>query len=406
MAGTGDGGQLTYPMARDGACPFAPPSVYDELRRSDPITRVTLYDGRSAWMFTRYEDIRTVLAHPTVSADTLNENFPFLSPGDKVTKQVQSFQRWDDPRHAERRRMLIPHFAANRVDGMRPRVRAILGDLYDKMVAIGPPLDLVEHLALALPSAVACELLGVPYEDHAFFESRFAVRLDRGAAADDVRRANAELTEYVDRVVSSKYGTDNGDLLGRFVRERVETGQVSHEDAVTDATLLLLAGHETTANMIALGVLALLEHPAELARIQADKGLVPTAVEELLRYLTVSHMMGVRVAKADFEVAGQAISAGDGLIVPVAAANYDDAIFADPQVLDVTRSARSHLAFGFGVHACLGQALARMELREVFSTVFERLPSLRLAIPLADVAFKAESVFYGVHALPVAWEGR
>ena len=394
---------LTYPMRRDGACPFAPPSAYRKLRESDPVTKVRLYDGREAWLFTRYDDIRTVLAHPAVSAETLNENFPFLNPGDKVAKQAQSFQRWDDPRHAERRRMWLPYFSTGRTEAMRPRVRSMIADRYDEMMATGPPLDLVAHLALALPSAVACDLLGVPYADHVFFESRFAVRMDRTAGADAVRRANRELIQYLDRVVSSKYGRRSDDLLGRFVTERVETGEVSHEDAVTDANLMLLAGHETTANMIALGVLALLEHPSELARIRADPSLVPGAVEELLRYLTISQTMGVRVAKDDFEVAGQAVAAGDGLIVPVAAANYDEAMFPDPDVLDVTRAARRHLTFGFGAHVCLGQSLARMELHEVFSTIFDRFPLLRPAIPLDAVAFKTESVFYGVHALPVTW---
>lgn len=396
--------QLTYPMSRDMACPFAPPPEYKRLRERTPITKVTLYDGRQAWLFTCYEDIRAVLAHPAASAETLNEDFPFLTPGDKVAKQAQSFQRWDDPRHAERRRMLMPHFAIKRINEMRPSVQAMISDLYAHMLELGPPLDLVGHLALALPSRVACDLLGVPYEDHVFFESRFAVRMDRKATADQVRQANEELIDYIDRVVMSKYGKSNEDLLGRFVNEHVETGKVSHEDTVVDANLLLLAGHETTANMIALGTLALLEHPDQLALIQADKSLVANAVEELLRYLTVSQSMGVRVAKADFEVSGQQISAGDGLIVPVAAANWDDSVFDNPHVLDLTRQARHHVTFGFGVHTCLGQPLARMELQEVFSTLFERFPGLRLDAPFGDIEFKAEAVFYGVRALPVAWD--
>lgn len=400
----GHAATLTYPIPRDGACPFAPPSAYKELRENEPVTRVRLYDGREAWMFTRYEDIRELLAHPSVSADTLNEDFPFLTPGDVVAKRAQSFQRWDDPRHAERRRMLMPFFTIKRVEAMRPRVRAMISSFYDEMIETGPPLDLVQHLALAVPSAVACDLLGVPYEDHVFFESRFAVRIDRTASAEDVRKVNEELIAYVDRVVSSKYGRRNEDLLGRFVNEHVETGEVSHEDAVTDANLLLLAGHETTANMIALGTLALLEHPGELARVKGDKGLVADAVEELLRYLTISQSMGVRVAKDDFEIRGHPIAAGEGLILPVAAANYDDSVFPSPELLDVTRQARRHLTFGFGTHVCLGQPLARMELHEVFSTLFDRFPGLRLDVPLDQVGFKAQSVFYGVHALPVTWD--
>jgi cytochrome P450 len=396
---------LTYPMTRDGACPFAPPSEYKRLRESEPITKVRLYDGREAWMFTRHEDIRSVLAHPAASAETLAEGFPFLGPADMVSKRAQSFQRWDDPRHADRRRMLMPYFTIKRVAEMRPRVAGMIEHYYDQMIETGPPADLVEQLALAVPSTVACDLLGVDYSDHVFFETRFAVRLDRNSPAAQVRKVNQELVEYVDQVVRSKYGKRNDDLLGRFVNDHVETGDVTHEDAVIDANLLLLAGHETTANMIALGTLALLEHPDELARIRADKELVPQAVEELLRYLTISQSMGVRLAKEDFEVSGCPIRAGDGLIVPVAAANYDDSVFPSPDTLDVTRpEARRHLTFGYGTHGCLGQPLARMELAEIFSTIFDRLPGLHTQIPLEQVDFKKEAVFYGVRSLPVAWD--
>jgi cytochrome P450 len=211
--------------------------------------------------------------------------------------------------------------------------------------------------------------------------------------------------EYVDGVVRSKYGKRNDDLLGRFVNDHVETGDVTHEDADTDAVLLLLAGHETTANMIALGTLVLLEHPDQLALIQKDKSLVPQAVEELLRYLTISQIMGVRMAKDDFDVAGCPVRSGDALIVPVAAANWDGSVFPRPEEFDITRpEARRHVTFGYGTHGCLGQPLARMELAEVFSTVFDRLPGLRTEIPLAQVDFKSEAVFYGVRSLPVTWD--
>ncbi|MFI5960334.1 cytochrome P450 [Cryptosporangium sp. NPDC051539] len=394
----------TYPMQREKTCPFAPPPEYQELRDTEPISRVRLYDGRKAWLFTRYEDIRAVLAHPAVSAETLNPDFPFLTPGDKISKQAQSFQRWDDPRHATRRRMLMPFFTIKRIRAMRPRIREMIDDIYARMLAIGPPLDLVEHLALALPSSVACDLLGVDYETHEFFESRFAVRLDRRSTAEQVQAANTEVRAFVDDVVRSKYGANKPDLIGQFVTQHVETGEVSHEDAVTDAVLLLLAGHETTANMIALGTLALLEHPDQLALIRKDPTTVPNAVEELLRFLTISQSMGVRIAADDFEIAGQPIAAGDGLILPVAAGNWDDSVFSHPEQFDVTREARGHITFGFGPHVCLGQPLARLELEEVFSTLFDRFPGLRVDLPPDEVPFKFDAVFYGLHRLPIVWD--
>jgi cytochrome P450 len=393
-----------YPMAREQGCPFAPPPEYKRLRDTEPITRVRLYDGREAWLFTRYEDIRAILAHSAVSAETLDPDFPFLTPGDKVAKRAQSFQRWDDPRHATRRRMLMPHFTIKRIEAMRPRVREMIDDIYRRMIETGPPLDFVENMALALPSSVACDLLGVEYDNHEFFESRFAVRLDRRATAEQVEVANREVRGFVDAVVRSKYGAHAPDLIGQFVTQHVETGEVAHEDAVTDAILLLLAGHETTANMIALGTLVLLRHPDQLARLRAEPALVPQAVEELLRFLTISQSMGVRIAKEDLEVGGTPIAAGDGLIVPVAAGNWDDAVFECPERFDVERNARGHITFGFGPHVCLGQPLARMELGEVFSSLFDAFPGLRIDVPFDEVTFKADAVFYGLRDLPVTWD--
>jgi len=396
--------ELHYPMARDRSCPFLPPAEYKELRNKCPVTKVSLYDGREAWLFTRYDDVRSVLAHPAASSETLADDFPFLGAGDRVAKREQSFQRWDDPRHATRRRMLMPYFTKRRVEEMRPGVKRRIAELYEDMIEQGPPADLVAGLASALPTAVACELLGVPFETRDFFEPRFATRIDRRATAQEVRQATDELVAFVDEVVTSKYTDPGDDLLSHFVTERVRTGEVSHQDAVTDATLLLLAGHETTANMIALGTAALLQHPSQIAKLREDKAIVPGAVEELLRYLTVAQSMGVRLAKQDFEVSGYQVRAGDGLIVPVASANFDPEAFKDPEDLDVSRDARHHVAFGFGVHQCLGQPLARMELQEVFSTIFETFPTLALTQRLEEVPFKYDAVFFGVHSLGVTWD--
>ncbi|MDX6658651.1 MAG: hypothetical protein QOH62_3444, partial [Solirubrobacteraceae bacterium] len=222
---------------------------------------------------------------------------------------------------------------------------------------------------------------------------------ERAIAAQD------ELTEYLEGVVAEKLAEPADDLLSKLAGEHVATGELSRRDAALMAVLLLIAGHETTANMIALGTLALLEHPEQLVALRDtdDAALIAGAVEELLRYLTIVHSGRRRVALQDIEIDGQTIRAGEGIVLAGEAANRDEGAFSDADRLDVHRDARGHLAFGFGVHACLGQPLARVELQVVYGTLYRRIPSLRLAVPLEQVPFKHDSIVYGVYELPVTF---
>jgi cytochrome P450 len=311
----------------------------------------------------------------------------------------------DDPEHARIRRMVTAPFAIKRVEAMRPAIQKITDDLIDAMLAGPTPADLVRSFALPLPSLVICTLLGVPYEDHEFFQQKSSLMINRGSSAEDVIGANDALTDYLDELVGAKLAEPGDDMLSELAA-RVRSGELTQRDAASMGLLLLVAGHETTANMIALGTVALLENPDQLATLRAtdDPKVVSKAVEELLRYLTIVHNGRSRVALEDIEIGGETIRAGDGIIVYTGTGNRDAEVFPDPDRLDIGRDARRHVAFGFGVHQCLGQPLARVELQVVYSTLYRRIPTLRLATDIDQLPFKHDGLVYGVYELPVTWE--
>jgi cytochrome P450 len=278
-------------------------------------------------------------------------------------------------------------------------------DRIDALLAGPRPVDLVQAFALPVPSMVICDVLGVPYVDHDFFQRRARVLVSRDQTVERAIAAQDELTEYLDGIIAGKLAEPADDLLSKLAGEHVATGELSRREAALMAVLLVIAGHETTANMIALGTLALLEHPDQLAALRDtdDPALIAGAVEELLRYLTITHSGRRRVALQAIEIDGQTIHPGDGIILAGEAANRDADAFPDADRLDVHRDARAHLAFGFGVHACLGQPLARVELQIVYGTLYRRMPGLRLAAPLEEIPFKHDSNVYGVYELPVTF---
>ncbi|MEV4090534.1 cytochrome P450, partial [Nonomuraea fuscirosea] len=301
------------------------------------------------------------------------------------------------------RRPVMGEFTVRRLAALRPRIQAIVDHFVDDLLAADRrPVDLVRALSLPVPSLVICELLGVPYADHDFFQSRASMMVSR-SSLEDRRRAFADLRAYLDDLVTRKESAPGDDLLGRQIARQRREGAVDHGGLVSLAFLLLTAGHETTANMISLGVVGLLSHPEQLAVIRNDSDRTPLAVEELLRYFAVADGVTTRVATEDVRIGGVSIKAGEGVVVSTLSANWDPAAFTEPGELDVERGARHHLTFGFGPHQCLGQNLARMELRIVFDTLFRRVPALRLAVPAGDLPYKADAVVYGVHELPVTW---
>ncbi|MGW0808573.1 cytochrome P450 [Nonomuraea sp. NPDC002799] len=392
-----------FPMARAAGCPFDPPPALRARQDAGPLTKVRLWDGSTPWLVTRYAEQRALLADPRVSSDITRPGYPGQTAVPADGSPI-SFILMDDPEHARLRRMVTAPFTIKRVEAMRPAVQKIVDDLIDDLLAGPNPVDLVEAFALPVPSLVICELLGVPYADHDFFQANSKTIINRDATPEQRTAAFGALAGYLDGLVGEKLAHPGDDLLSRLA-ERVKAGELSRREAAPMGVLLLIAGHETTANMIALGTLALLEHPGQLALLRQadDPKLVAGAVEELLRYLNITHNGRRRVALADIEIAGEVIRAGDGLIMANDVGNRDSAAFPDPDRLDLRRDARHHVAFGFGVHQCLGQPLARMELQVVYSTLYRRIPGLRLAADLSEIPFKHDGSVYGVYQLPVTW---
>ncbi|GAA4213030.1 cytochrome P450 [Actinocatenispora rupis] len=401
-----------YPMTRARGCPFDPPPDLAALQREAPLTRVRLWDGSTPWLVTRYAEQRALLADPRISADVTRPGYPMPAPArerqvdDDGTERRPSlsFILMDDPEHARQRRMVTAAFTVKRVAAMRPAVQTIVDELIDRLLAGPKPVDLVEAFALPVPSLVICQLLGVPYDDHDFFQVNSRTIIRRTATVEERTAAVGALVGYLDELMARKLVEPGDGLLSRLA-DRIRDGELTRRDAAEMGVLLLIAGHETTANMIALGTLALLEHPDQLdaLRTAEDPAVVAAAVEELLRYLHITHNGRRRVALADIQVGDRRVRAGDGLIMANDIGNRDPDAFPEPDRLDLGRDARHHVAFGFGVHQCLGQPLARMELQVVYGTLYRRIPTLRLAAPLDEIPFKHDGSVYGVYELPVTW---
>jgi pentalenic acid synthase len=396
----------TEPVAfpQDRTCPYHPPTAYEPLRAARPLTRVTLFDGRQVWLVTGHTLARDLLADQRLSTDRTHPDFPapterFAAARDRRIALLGA----DDPEHRTQRRMMVPSFTLRRAVELRPRIKRIVDERLDAMIAQGPPAELVSAFALPVPSMVICALLGVPYADHDFFEGQ-SRRLLRGPKAADTQDARDQLDSYFEELIDRKLkqpepGTG---VLDELVHERLRDGELDRREVVSFATILLVAGHETTANMISLGTFTLLQHPERLAELREDPELIPGAVEELMRMLSIADGL-LRRATEDIDVDGTTIRAGDGVVFSTSVINRDADVYADPDTLDWHRPARHHVAFGFGIHQCLGQNLARAELEIALHTLFDRLPGLRLAAPAEEIPFKPGDTIQGMLELPVTW---
>ncbi|MEU8877670.1 cytochrome P450 [Streptomyces javensis] len=399
-----DGGDTPapHPTLRPG--PFDPPVELGESREQQPVRRMRYPDGHVGWLVTSHSLARSMLADPRFSARSEFKRSPVARPGAEPFYGAPALGGWlvdmDAPEHTRIRQRLAGSFTARRMREMRPGVDRIVDGLLGDMGRAGPPLDLVSHFALAVPSAVICELLGVPYGSRAEFQRNSEILFSLDATAAEAAAAMDRLSAFLRRLITAKAGGEDDGLLRALVRD----GTLDTEEITGVGVLLLTAGHESTSSSLALSTYALLAHPDQLALFKADPELVDNAVEELLRYLTVFHFGVPRTPLEDVEFGGRLLRAGESVTVSLPAANRDPARFADaPDRLDITRKASGHLAFGYGIHQCLGQNLVRMEMRAALPALFRRFPYLALAVPPEEIPLSSDMSVYGVHRLPVTW---
>jgi cytochrome P450 len=297
--------------------------------------------------------------------------------------------------------MLTPEFTIRRMKRLEPRIVEIVDAQLNVMESAGAPADLVESFALPIPSLVICELLGVPYDDREDFQRRSARQLDFSVPVDERVELGRQARAYMTSLVARARQHPGDDILGMLIRDHGE--ELTDDELIGIAGLLLLAGHETTSNMLGLGTLALLRHPDQLAMVRDDPAAVGPAVEELLRWLSVVQTAIPRITTTDVEIAGVQIPAGNLVFPSLPSGNRDPELIESPETLDIRRGAPGHLAFGHGVHHCLGAPLARMEMRIAFPALLRRFPDLALAEDFADVQFRTWNFIYGLKSLEVRW---
>ncbi|MFG3437089.1 cytochrome P450 [Nonomuraea sp. NPDC047897] len=392
----------SMPAVRRPGCPFDPPEELIAAREHGPISRFPFPDGHQGWLVTGYDLVRSVLADPRFSSRReLMRHHPLIDYGDIEVPPAPpgEFLLMDEPQHSRYRRPLVGRFTVRRMRLLTERIEQITAEHLQAMEQAGPPADLVTAFAKPIPAIVICELLGVPYEDRGRFQDNIDTFLGGEAGDEELMAAYLATQRYLAELVAAKRADPTDDVLSDLL-----DSDLTDEELQGMALILLSAGFDTTANMLALGTFALLRNPEQLAALRADPTLTDQAVEELLRYLTVAKQF-YRVALEDVELAGHTVEAGTMVILSLNTANRDPGRFPAPHTLDLRRRDGGHLAFSHGVHQCLGQQLARVELRVAFPALLNRLPGLRLAVPAEEIALRPETAdIHGVKSLPVTWD--
>ncbi|GAA2776446.1 cytochrome P450 [Saccharopolyspora taberi] len=376
---------------------------YAELRRQEPVSRVQLPYGEAAWLVTRYEDAKVVLADPRFSrAAVLDRDEPRMSP----SVPPPGILSMDPPDHTRLRRLVAKAFTHRRVERLRPRVQEIADGLVDRMIATGAPVDLVEEFALPLPITVICELLGVPYADRADFRRWSDAFLSTTKLTpDEVSDYMARMHAYMAGLVETHRAAPADDLISALIEARDDHDRLSEDEMIRLAMGILVAGHETTASQIPNFAYVLFTHPDQLAALRADLDNVPGAVEELMRFVPLGVGAAfARYALEDVELGDVTVRAGEPVVVNGASANRDESVFDSPEELDLGRAGGGHLGFGHGPHHCLGAQLARLELQVALRTLLERLPGLRFAGGPDDVVWKQGMLVRGPSLLEVTWD--
>jgi cytochrome P450 len=397
---------VLLPYPREMPRPYDPAGEFFRLRAEEPVCRQQAPNGDWVWLVTRYPDVCQVLSDRGFSnartpQTLLRPRATGIAAVGAPARQPGSFLGYDPPGHTRLRKMVSSVFTARRTALLRPRITEIVGQLLDLMDQAGPPSDLHHAFSLQLPSRLICDLLGVPYEDRENFQHSIERAFDLTLEKTELASVFGGIWSYLAELVARKRKHPDDAVIGTLVREHGD--DLSDTELTGISNLLLIAGHDTTANMITLGTLLLLQHPEQLAVVRDSPAAVDGAVEELLRYLSVVQTGLVRTATQDTVVGGQPVRAGEYVMLSMASANRDEMHFADPDQFDITKVPQQHVAFGHGIHHCLGASLARTELTIAFPALFRRFPGLRLAVPLEEIRFRGLASVYGAESVQVTW---
>jgi cytochrome P450 len=397
-----------YPTTRKaGECPFGPTREIAAMQAEAPVTQVRIWDESTPWLVTGYDELRATMSDPRILVDAGLPGMPHFSAGDAARRKQarRPLNALDGDGHMRLRRILIPEFAVKRCEARRPAIQELTDGLIDRVLAGSKPVDLVPALSMALPSMVISEILGVPQELRERFFHLAGTLVDMTATREQVLAADQGLTDLFEDLIEIKTQTPGDDVVSRLVHNYLLTERAGRDEIIGLFIQILVAGHDTTASMISLGIAALLQDPATVARLSAspDSRTVARTVEELLRYINPVNVGRRRVAAADMTVGPVDVKAGEGVICALEIADRDPRVIEAPDILDIDRDPNHHLAFAFGPHQCLGQHLARVELQVVFGTLFRRIPTLRLAVPLEELPFREERLAHTLEALPVIW---
>ncbi len=388
---------LAYPFNEEEG--LALNEAYAAARETEGMIRVQMAYGEPAWLATRYADARFVLGDRRFSrAMEKEKDGPRMSPGQRDGGILQM----DPPDHTRLRTLVAKAFTMRRVELLRPRVADLAAGLIAEMKAAGQPADLVDAYALPIPVAVICELLGVPVADRPKFRAWSDAALSTsGLTVEEFERNREELREYMAGLIAQHRAEPQDDLMTALIEARDVRDRLTELELVDLCVGILIAGHETTASQIPNFVYALLDQPEQWKRLCADPGLVPAAVEELLRFVPLGAGAGFpRYATEDIEVGGVLVRAGEPVLVAVGAANRDRLQFDSAERIDLDRGDFQHLGFGHGVHHCLGAPLARLELQEALKALVTELPGLHLA---GDIVWKTQMLVRGPRSMPIGW---
>jgi cytochrome P450 len=390
------------PLPTVRTCPFDPPEELIQIQGEHPVSRLVYADGSVGWLVTGYAEAQAVLADSRFSARKELQKLPVDWAGQMERKPAGAgeFIFLDPPAHSRYRKLLAGQFTMRRMRQLTPRIQEIAEEHLDAMERAGPPVDLMRAYAYPIPSLAICELVGMPYAESGALHEKVTKLFSFESTPAETRAAGADIRRTLYELLRRKRANPADDLMS----ELVTSGELADQEILMMVSLLLIGGFDNTANMIGLGVYALLRHPEQLARLRADPELVEGAVEELMRYVPSLHIGPIRAALEDIEIAGWLIRAGEVVTLSLAAINRDPRRFTEPERLDIARpTSRHHLAFGYGVHQCIGQQLARIEMQVAHAALLRRFPALRLAVPADEVSMRENIVPYGPRSLPITW---